>query len=100
MKYIKRFENINISKYIIVTMKEWEGDIYILEADYIKDEYLYYNRFFVFEKDKIKCSPEDSGNVYFFKLLNILYQTDDLEDAKEMLIKLTPIYKNANKYNL
>lgn len=99
MKYLKTFESISFKKYIIATMPVWGGLTYIFKTLKYDDKIYYYSAYFTFDEDDniIKGVLTNSFNHnYEIKMLDILYQTDDLDDAKNML---GTIY-NSKIYNL
>lgn len=99
MKYIKAFESLDIKKYIIATMPEWNGDVYLFRTlIYDEENYRCSSFFYVNEDDNI--IKKESKQNYTINLLNILYQTDDIKIAKKKLIEIQSIYKNSYKYNL
>ena len=100
MKYIKTFEQLDIKVYIIATMPEWYNDIYLFKTLKVKDNKYYYNIFYNIENDSIKETEAGENRSYNIDSLDILYQTDNFEEAKLNLKELELLYKNIKKYNL
>jgi hypothetical protein len=102
MKYLKTYENNinkNIKKYIIVDFGETKNEAdryYILRIidKKISNDDINYDKYYYMISDEILTGEMDGS--YSLSKINIIYQTDDENDAIE---KLKMCY-TTNKYNL
>jgi len=100
MKYIKQFENIDntirFKKYIIYKLNN--NYFFILEPILYTPTHIQTDKKYLYEliKNKLSYKKYQFYNFDYNRVKNIIYQTDNLKDAKEVIFSLSA----TKKYNL
>lgn len=109
MKYIKKYENeISFTrikkKYIVIKSARKDIPYYILKIKKIEDDTLTYSKYYYIKNGELinsKVYDEDYSNIITLDSIEdtieeIIYQTDILDDAIEVL----KFSNDINKYNI
>jgi hypothetical protein len=108
MKYLERFKiktqkdiylgKYDIKKYIV---SKFDTDYFLDEILEFGYERIDIKTMYVFDSnDNFKSSNAGRDNFEYFELENVLFSSDDYNEAKKYFDNIIEMYNDTNKYNL